>query len=384
MGRGSRWIVAGVALAVTVAAACTPAPAGVVAPAAPVISAFLATPSTGPAPALLPFVWSVSDANGDDLTCALDLDGDDVDDLTIAHCQGVGSRNGSYPTVGSWVARLRVTDGHSDPVTATTGVSTTTDPTEPYDIELRPVAPLDPDVQAVFDTAKARWQAVLVRGVPDQTLSVAADACLSGAAAIEGVVDDLVIDISVTPIDGVGGVLGQAGPCVVAGVDSLTRVGSMEFDSADVASMMTQGIFGAVVIHEIGHVLGIGTLWNYGRSLLAGAGGSDPRYFGPRGVAEWAALGGTGGVPVENSGGPGTQDAHWREVTFGNEVMTGYVDYGVDPLSAMTVASLADLGYQVDITQADSYSPWGAPAMRIATPEVELHSDALPGPLIQA
>jgi hypothetical protein len=29
-------------------------------------------------------------------------------------------------------------------------------------------------------------------------------------------------------------------------------------------------------------------------------------------------------VPVENSGGSGTRDAHWRESEFGNEVMTGY------------------------------------------------------------
>jgi hypothetical protein len=63
------------------------------------------------------------------------------------------------------------------------------------------------------------------------------------------------------------------------------------------------------------------------------------------------------GVPVENSGGAGTRDAHWRESVFNNELMTGYLNSGTNPLSRVTVASLADLGYQVDPNAADAFTP---------------------------
>src|SRR6185503_5729374 len=61
-------------------------------------------------------------------------------------------------------------------------------------------------------------------------------------------------------------------------------------------------------------------------------------------------------VPVENSGGAGTADSHWRETTFGSELMTGYVNLGGMPLSAITVGSLSDLGYVVTPLSADPYS----------------------------
>ena len=66
-------------------------------------------------------------------------------------------------------------------------------------------------------------------------------------------------------------------------------------------------------------------------------------------------------VPVANTGGPGTADAHWRESVFDNELMTGYIDSGSNPLSAVTVGSLADIGYGVDLAASD---PYGRPALR--------------------
>ena len=37
--------------------------------------------------------------------------------------------------------------------------------------------------------------------------------------------------------------------------------------------------------------------------------------------------------------------------------MTGWLNAGANPLSRVTAASLADLGYQVDLSAADSYTP---------------------------
>ena len=62
-------------------------------------------------------------------------------------------------------------------------------------------------------------------------------------------------------------------------------------------------------------------------------------------------------MPVENAGGSGSADAHWRETSFGNELMSSVLDLGGNPLSRITIASLSDLGYQVDLNQADQFTP---------------------------
>ena len=75
-------------------------------------------------------------------------------------------------------------------------------------------------------------------------------------------------------------------------------------------------------------------------------------------TAEYNALtrGNATSVPVDNTGGAGTRDAHWRESIFTSELMTGYVGPGAHlPLSRLTVASLADLGYQVNMEAADPF-----------------------------
>lgn len=237
------------------------------------------------------------------------------------------------------------------------GTPTTTTPTSipntpgTYQIRLRTVGTMDATVRAVFDQAANRWSHVVTADVADFDPGSSFTGCLSAGAT--GVIHDLVIDVEVVPIDGPNGILGSAGPCL-AGPDGLPRAGLMRFDSADVATLMADGRFVQVVLHEMGHVLGIGTMWP--SRLLTDVGGSDPRFTGANAVAEWHSLGGSGDVPVEGGGGAGTAGAHWRESTFGNELMTGWLNAGSNPLSRMTIASLADLGYQVDRSQADTYS----------------------------
>jgi hypothetical protein len=362
MGR-QRGRLAGIAAGLClVAMGCTP-PAGGGGgggggPQPPVISWWSAAGGPHVAPALVPLAWTVSDPDGDPLTCRIDRDNNGTWDLTISNCAGTGARNVTEG-VGSRIAVLEVSDGTLT-TTASTSFTVSSGTAEPMNITLRVLGSLSGPVQAAFDAARARWEAAIVRGIPDVTVNLTAGQCLSGAAAFSGTVDDVMIDVAVRPIDGSGGILGLAGPCLLSGSDALPRVGVMEFDSADVADLLASGLFTDVVVHEMAHVLGFGTVWNIGRSLLAGAGSPDPRYIGWRGLAEWGALGGTGNVPVEAGGGPSTADAHWRESVFDNELMTGWLDT-INPLSKLSIASLADMGYRVDLTQADNYSlPGGA------------------------
>ncbi|HQR09287.1 MAG TPA: leishmanolysin-related zinc metalloendopeptidase [Gemmatales bacterium] len=236
-----------------------------------------------------------------------------------------------------------VTPNYSMVITPGSGGTTPPPPAGGFTIQLR-MSGLTASQQAIFQQAAARWQQIIIGDLPN--------ANYNGVA-----VDDLLIDASATTIDGAGGILGQAGPDRFRSGTSIPYHGSMEFDTADLANLQAGGGLIYTVMHEMGHVLGIGTIWST-RGLLTGAGGSNPLFTGAQATAQYNAIFGTHatGVPVENTGGSGTRDAHWRESTFGNELMTGWLNNGVNPLSRVTIASLADLGYQVDISKADNYT----------------------------
>ncbi|MEN6407451.1 MAG: leishmanolysin-related zinc metalloendopeptidase [Thermoguttaceae bacterium] len=194
--------------------------------------------------------------------------------------------------------------------------------------------------QLVFAEAAARWESIIVGDVAD---------VMTGT----GYIDDILIDASGVYIDGEGGILGQAGPTGVRTGSYLPYSGIMQFDTADLADMESEGSLLDVITHEMGHVLGFGTIWT-DLNLLTGAGGDDPEFTGSGAVAEYnKAYGLTAtSVPVENTGGDGTRDSHWRESVFGNELMTGWINSGTNVLSRMTAASMGDLGYEVNVNAA--------------------------------
>jgi hypothetical protein len=136
-------------------------------------------------------------------------------------------------------------------------------------------------------------------------------------------------------------------------VSELPALGYMTLDADDVDQIAATGELTDVVLHEMGHILGLGTLWQQD-GLVLNQGTSDPRYSGARAVAGYRDIGGRAPViPLENGGGEGTAESHWRETIFGWELMTGYIASADNPLSRMTIGSLEDLGYSVDYTRAD-------------------------------
>ncbi len=239
-----------------------------------------------------------------------------------------------------------------------------------YHIQVRFFGPdMTDDQKALFTNAAARISAIVTGHLPDMTLnnlSVSAACGLPGLPTLNETVQDLVIYASVQDIDGAGKILAQSGPCVTRprSAGGLTSLGLMLFDGADLASMAQRGILQDVITHEMLHIVGIGTLWS-DKQLVTAAGTPSVAYYGAQGRQGCTDDGGlavcANAVPVENNGVPGTTDAHWRESTFGNELMTGYVNFNGMPLSAITVGSLADLGYVVNPLAADPYKvPSGA------------------------
>lgn len=210
-----------------------------------------------------------------------------------------------------------------------------------------------------MESAARRWESVIVGDVPSSAVTFGAGACVAGAPAYAGTIDDLLVDVIITPIDGLGGILGQAGPCFVRTADSLPMYGIILLDSADAADLVANDYFAAVVVHELGHILGFGTLWDYNRALLDRSNSADPRFVGTGATAAWRTLGGSGSVPVEAGGGPGTALSHWSESVFNNELMTGYLSQ-TNQLSRVTIGSMNDLGYVTDPSAAD---PYGLPSL---------------------
>ena len=206
--------------------------------------------------------------------------------------------------------------------------------------------------KATFEQAATRWEQVITGDLANVSVNKRSNLCGAGEPSYSGTVDDVVIYAEVGPIDGAGSTLAQAGPCLIRS-GGVTSYGVMSFDSADVGSINLTN----VILHEMGHVLGIGTLWpDFGLVNYSSSCPSNPRYSGPSARSEWNALGGSGDVPVEQDGGPGTACGHWDEETFNAELMTGYVENGTMPLSKMTVGTLQDMNYTVNKGAADAYS----------------------------
>jgi Leishmanolysin len=196
-------------------------------------------------------------------------------------------------------------------------------------------------------------------------------------------VDDILIAIKISYIDGPNGQLGRAGPCLYSGSpqEAKTRVGVMEFDSADVDAMITRGTFYNVVLHEMGHVLGLGTWWEW-RGLI---GGSPLTYQGAQGNIGNSEIGGPqGGAAIEEAGGQGTARAHFSESTYDSELMTGWAESGHMPMSRLTVRALMDLGYGVNLNAADGFTAPGGRRLRENVVRDSLKDDLLPYPITRA
>ncbi len=199
---------------------------------------------------------------------------------------------------------------------------------------------------SIFSSAKSAWE--------DLLFGVQSDSDLFISIAAKGL-----------NIDGVGGVLGRAGPTTVL-IDrnvgfAYATSGLMEFDSADLASLESKGVLFDVLFHELAHAIGYGTLWNTGSlgGVFSGTQNvynkDSGQYTGAYGLAAYryefdpTAL----YVPVELDGGEGTANGHWDESWLGGsgEIMTGYLGSS-SFLSMTTVASFADIGYLTSVTHS--------------------------------
>lgn len=223
---------------------------------------------------------------------------------------------------------------------------------EQYNIEIQFVGAWSDELKAVFEACADYLTSLIGEDIPD---------------AVDGngtIYDDLVITADLDAIDGVGGVLGQAGPTGIRSDTGLTAVGVMTFDEDDAQAYFESGQFDDIVLHEMMHVMGFGTLWDY-KNLVSteiddngtkkptddtitsvyNGDAANSAYFGYLPEDDF--------LFVETDGGSGTAGGHWDEETYKDELMTGYIGHFAEDgtydatnyLSDWSVAALSDLGY---------------------------------------
>jgi subtilase family serine protease len=203
--------------------------------------------------------------------------------------------------------------------------------------------------QQYFAAAAAYWSRAIVADLPDV------------ANSPWGRIDDLLIEVNFADIDGRptsgSNTLARAGwDERRAGARGLPYHGTLTIDIADVPYLAADpAFFTDVIMHEIGHVLGLSdSLW----SQFGLASGSN--YYGANALAAYRSYANNNAlnsVPLDAAG------AHWNEAIFGNELMTPVLGDMYSPLSfthpnqmsRLTIGALHDLGYSVNYGAADSY-----------------------------
>lgn len=217
-----------------------------------------------------------------------------------------------------------------------------------FTINLNFVSGTSAAAQTAFANAKSLWTSVISDYKPGVTLS------------------GLTISCGTQAIDGAGNVLAQTGVTGTAARSSsvYSTNATIVFDSADFSNYTAQQATD-IVAHEMGHALGIGSLWTSNGLYVNNSG----QYTGANGLAAYKAEFNPNAtfVPVELAGGAGTANAHWDEGTGGGatgifsndptipsatrdfryELMTGWYN-APTYLSSLTRYSLMDLGYAVN------------------------------------
>ena len=201
----------------------------------------------------------------------------------------------------------------------------------------------------VLNRAAKTWESIIIGSVP-------------AALTDLGITGGIVIDVSSVALDGRGSYLGAAQPTQVRSDSMLPARGELFIDSADAAGLESTGNLYDVGLQEIAHTLGFGTLWKAKGLLVPG------RFVGPKATAEYNKIFDRlePGVPLQATGPDGIKNAKFSEAVLNDELMTTLLSPqnlagDANKLSRITVASFADLGYDVDDSAGATLLSRGSP-----------------------
>ncbi len=154
-------------------------------------------------------------------------------------------------------------------------------------------------------------------------------------------------------------IAGQGGPCVIRG-NGLPLLGTVSLNILNWASLSDRKL-DDLIQHEVGHVLGLGTIWQRGifAPLVNGdTAAADPIFVGTNALGAFPKLGQsrrfTGRtVPLQLN-----VRGHWRGDVFLGELMAPTLIAAAQPTSSVTVAALRDLGW---VVESEAYEEFTLP-----------------------
>lgn len=289
----------------------------------------------------------------------------------------------TFDTAGQFEVRLEVTseggEGGTDGASLNYTVLPDSLPSGAYDIVLVfQEGAFTAQQRAMIQAAAERWEELVAGDIPDNSdmpesirrrcLAIIGPDSNTIAPELRDVdlIDDLLVYVHL--IDERTQTLARAGPCYWNG--RLPNYGNIQVNLRHLEMMTSNDALTEVMIHEMAHILGVGTLWrDRATELLRPSlqhcdnSGLEPHlgrtFVGAAAVNHFQALGGAGAPPLAQGCG------HWKQDVFGNESLTPARTIGPEdhtPLSRVTLGSLADLGYVVDYAAADPYTLPVAPA----------------------
>ena len=261
-----------------------------------------------------------------------------------------------------------------------------------YNIDLISITPMTETQAAAYRNAAEKWMRVLAgTELPDMPVGAEIPVGCWDDVSDRRVdsVDDLLLVVAVGTFESAS-TIASAGSCRRHADSMLPWMGRVKFNERYLAEIEADGGLEEVVLHEMGHTLGLGG-YDWGQfDLLANPTltwlwitvlhnpGEDTHFTGPLAAEAFDAAGGTNytdgdKVPVENCSGSGSGDAHWRElywsdevkdsncregeILLGGELMSPTYNFGVRAaLSNITIQALADMDYTVNASQAEAYS----------------------------
>jgi hypothetical protein len=187
--------------------------------------------------------------------------------------------------------------------------------------------------------AAARWSQIIIGDLPD-----------------EGAIDDIKIDVESGQLE--LNILATGGP------DQFRPGGGLPYHGvvtwSELALNESTARATQIALHEIAHVLGVGTLWE-SRNLLESQFGTSV-YAGRAALAmyQFAVDSAAKGVPIQATAGDTGHGTHWADSWAAVndqffDIMSSELNQNVAGrfISTVTVGAIHDLGYEVDYTQAD-------------------------------
>jgi hypothetical protein len=296
--------------------------------------------------ALRDFSDVFEDPDGDALTYTAEFDRPDIAEAQVegdaVWVMGISE--------GQVVLRVRAGDGESESVAVEIPVTIRAG----FPIEMEFVTEIAERYTPALRKAQERWSRILApTRLSQAALAAGSDPCptvpgfappLEGGWRGRGVL----VYVRLASMSGSG--VAAATICRTRS-DGAPLVGAVIINEHRVRWLFVNNLLHDTMLHELGHVFGIGSLWH---GMIEATKDGGPYFTGPLARKAFDAAGGSSydgpKVPVQVD-----LAHHWRAPILGGELMSPSVGDGM-ALSEITLSALADLGYEVDMSEADAYS----------------------------